>query len=312
MDNLRVGNIEVIIGEKGGRFPFGNTLFIDDQVKVVVDPGAGLQKLAGLKQRSRVDLVLNTHYHLDHIAFNYLFDRSDIYASELESGCYRRLEEIALRYGFDEVYGSGWIPRWIARISDPGTPASPYSLQNRHEWVLSTARLDGVIRWGEELSFGSTEMEVVGAPGHTAGFCCLYFPHERAVYTGDIDLTDFGPWYVKDGDIDDFIASARKIADLPASTFITGHELGVLSREEFLPRLERYLRVIDERDRRILEVLDQPARLEEVVDRGLIYPRRYHIDDWIRAFEVIMTKKHLARLQEKKLVGCDQGYYVAL
>ena len=122
--------------------------------------------------------------------------------NEIEKDCYSSPREIALRYGFHEVFGHDWIESWLARISRPDTPPSPYSLQNRHEWTLSTARLDGTFKWGEEFDLGATSMEVVGAPGHTAGFCCLFFPHQGAVYTGDIDLTVFGPWYVKDGDIE--------------------------------------------------------------------------------------------------------------
>ena len=37
------GPITVIPGNDGSRFPFCTTLFIDDHVNAVIDPGAGIQ-----------------------------------------------------------------------------------------------------------------------------------------------------------------------------------------------------------------------------------------------------------------------------
>ena len=309
MENLRIGKIEVVTGEKGGRFPFSNTLFIDDQVKVVIDPGAGLSRLRAVKEKADIDLIINTHYHLDHIGFNYIFPGARIYCNEIESGCYGNPREIARRYGFVEVFGEDWLDGWLERISRPDTPPSRYSLQNRYEWTLSTARLDGVFSWGETLDFGCTRMEVIGTPGHTAGFCCLYFPDHGVLYTGDIDLTGFGPWYAKDGDIDLFINSARAVASRSADLYITGHEIGAVSRSEFIARLDVYLEVINDRDRKIMAALTRPLTLEELSDRGLIYDRRFHVDAWIRCFELMMIEKHLQRLLQRRMIGFHRGRY---
>ena len=293
------GPIKLIEGEDDSRYPYCRSVFIDDDVKALIDPGAGYRRLTELKRRHHIDMVFNTHFHFDHIAYNYLFDESRILINEKEAPCLRDRKAIPPVIGIEEVYGKGWVDGWLDRIADPMTEKSPYSPQNNHEWWLSTARLDGEYKWGEVLDFGETQMHVIGAPGHSGGFSCMYFPRYGAIYVADLDLTPFGPWYAgSDGDIDQFIASSREIENVDAEFFITGHEMGVLRREEFRAGMDRYLSVIDERDRQILSALSTPLSLEEVVDRGLIYGTRFHVDAWVYMWEFITIKKHLQRLEQ--------------
>lgn len=311
MECIQIGKIKFIPGDKGGRFPFCNSLFIDDSVKTVIDPGAGLNKMAEIKNKASVDLVINSHYHFDHIAYNYVFNESKIYLNETESDCFQNREKIARRLGMTEVYGNKWVSGWLDKISRPDSPQSPYTPQNRYEWWLSTARLDGTYKWGDIFDFGNTKMEVIGTPGHTAGFSCFYFPDHGVIYTGDIDLTNFGPWYCgADGEIDSFIDSARKIAGLNADTYITGHEAGILSRKDFLNQIENYLKIISERDKKIISVLSSPLNLKEIAELGLIYGKKYTVDDWIRAWEELTVKKHLKKLLDKGMVIRFKGKYI--
>ena len=75
-----------------------------------------------------------------------------------------------------------------------------------------------------------------------------------------------------------------------------GHERGVLNRKDFLDGLDRFIAVIDERDRKILSVLQKPLSLTEIAERGLIYGRKYHVDAWIYMWEFIMIRKHVQRM----------------
>lgn len=42
---------------------------------------------------------------------------------------------------------------------------------------------------------------------------------------------------------------------------------------------------------------------------GLIYGEKYLADDWLRAWEELMVKKHLKRLAGKGLVSLVNGRY---
>jgi glyoxylase-like metal-dependent hydrolase (beta-lactamase superfamily II) len=307
---MQFGKIQFIPGEMKGRYPFCNSLFIDDRVKVVVDPGAGLDRLTRVRDTGCVEMVLNTHCHFDHLAYNYLFDQAGIYINEHEGGCFGNIEEVARSVGVAAIYGEEWVQGWVARVSRQDTPQSPYSPQNRHEWVLSTARLAGTYRWGQVFDLGRTRMEVVGAPGHSRGFSCLYFPGEGAVYTADIDLTGFGPWYGgRESDIDLFIESARKIADLDARYFITGHEAGVLGKKEFREGLDAFLEIIDAREQRIASALERPLARKDIAGLGLMYGKKFLVDAWVRAWEEIMVAKHLDRMVDRGELTFDGEKY---
>jgi len=52
-------------------------VFIDDEIKVLIDPGAGLKTLTDLTRETSVDVVVNTHYHYDHIAYIDIIDERD-------------------------------------------------------------------------------------------------------------------------------------------------------------------------------------------------------------------------------------------
>jgi len=58
------GSVCIIWGDKAGRFPFSNSVYVEDRIRVLIDAGAGLEKLEPLGED--IDLVLSSHYHLDH------------------------------------------------------------------------------------------------------------------------------------------------------------------------------------------------------------------------------------------------------
>jgi hydroxyacylglutathione hydrolase len=291
------GHIRVILGEDNCRFPHCTSLFIDDEVNVLIDPGSGLKTLTKLKQNSNIDLVINTHYHFDHIAYNYLFDEAKIIINEKEAPCFRERKNLGTLLGIEEVYGRDSVDGWITRIADSDSEQSPFSPQNRHEWWMSTSRVDGEYRWGDVMDFGKTRMEVIGTPGHSKGFSCMNFPDHGVMYVADIDLTSFGPWYAgSDGDIDLFVSSCQKLKTIDCEYFITGHEKGILNRKDFLTGLDKFIEIIDSRDQKILSLLTKPISLQEIVDQGLIYNSKYHVDAWIYMWEFIMIKKHVQRM----------------
>jgi len=304
------GPVKIIPGKHKSRFPFSNSIFIDDDVKAIVDTGAGSEALEALKKSSHIDLVINSHYHFDHIAYNYLFDDAKILLNDIEAECYRDRHRIGILLGMTEVYGDAWVDDWLTRISNPATEQSPYSPQNNHKWWLSTARIDAEYKWGDIFDFGKTRMHVIGAPGHSEGFCCMYFPDLGIVYVADIDLTVFGPWYGgTDGNIDLFIDSCRKIEQLDAKYFVTGHEFGVVTRDDFRAGLAAFLDSINQRDSLLLAQLTRPMTLAALSDLGIIYGKKFHVDAWVYMWNYLMTKKHLERLITRgRVVQTDEGY----
>ncbi len=317
---LRFGPVTVVPGTPSSVFPRCTSLYVDGgRERAVIDPGAGPEALA--ETVGCVDLVLNTHYHFDHIWGNHLYRSAAVALNPIERNCFPDLEEVGSRLGIREVYGGEGVREWIEAVSTaageragaPGAPASatsvapptaaaPFTPAFRPEWWLSTRTPARAYPYGE-FSVGSARLVMIHSPGHTAGFACPYFPDEGLVYTGDIDLTSFGPWYAgSDGDIEAFVRSARALLDLDAEWYLTGHQEGLLRRAEFAERLEEYLGVIDERDRRALDLLAQGLAPEELGRRGLLYGERFHADPWVRMWDALAARKHVERLRRKGLL----------
>ncbi|MHA1297999.1 MAG: MBL fold metallo-hydrolase [Candidatus Helarchaeota archaeon] len=307
-----IGNLKLVNEKKKSRFPASRTIFIDDKTKVIIDPGADEVLLKKILKNNPINIVFNSHYHYDHISNNFLFQKSKIFINEIESSFFIDRSNIPKNVGVFEVWGQKGIDDWLKYTKDPNSEQTPYSPSRNHKWYLSTDKLDGTYQDGQVFDFGSTEMKVISTPGHSKGFCCFLFPNENAVYTGDIDLTSWGPWYHgSDSDIDDFISSSYKIAKLNVDFFITAHEIGVQTREEFNKKLKEYLKIIDKKDSLILEKLrEKPLTLEEIRDFGLLYGGpQFLTDPWVFAWETVGIKKHIERLQKNNKIVEENGKY---
>ncbi|MGE5577594.1 MAG: MBL fold metallo-hydrolase [Syntrophothermus sp.] len=300
MQSPNFGRVRLIPGKEGSRFPFCTSLFIDDEIRTIIDPGAGPAAFAEHLGGARVDYVLNTHYHFDHINGNHLFPGAKILINKEELEALQSPRKAAEHLGVQEVYGQAGVEEWIRAISSPDTPQAPYSPAFRHEWRLATGRAAGSYPYDEDLYFGATRVRMVFTPGHTAGNCCAFFPDEGMVYVGDIDLTAFGPWYCgTDGDIDLFIQSAKALLNLDAGFFVTAHQEGVFSRPDFQERMDRFLGVIEQRETKLADLLEADMTLAQVLERGIVYQPRYQVDPWIRMWELLSVEKHARRLAQK-------------
>ena len=279
MDIKRFGNIVFIPGTGGARYPHCNSLFIDDEVKAVIDPGSDQACLRDLAAGRRIDVLLDTHYHEDHTAFNHLFADAALWVHEAEAPCYRSYRTFLEFYGLAECpYRKEWDEFLIGKY-------------HWRERAPSRALKDGDI-----LEFGRTRAHVIHTPGHTVGHICLHFPDEGILFLADYDLTPFGPWY---GDfcsgIDQTIESVNRLLAIPARVWITGHQLGIVE-EGFEGLAEAYIDVINRREKKLLDALESPMNLDEIVERWIIYGREREPRYFFDLGEREMMRKHLERL----------------
>jgi glyoxylase-like metal-dependent hydrolase (beta-lactamase superfamily II) len=306
------GPIKIISGKYNSKFPYCRSIFIDDKIKAIIDPGSGREIYLDLVKKNKIAYVFNTHYHYDHIHYNYLFYRAKIFLNKIEAECFKDRTNILKRVGIFQVLGQKAIDEWLYYTQKIDAKKTPYTPSRNHAWYLSTCRLYGTYAYEEPWQCGDTEFKFIHTPGHSEGFCCVFFPQQELMCTGDIDLTPFGPWYGgTDSDIDAFIASSQKIADLDAKTYATGHEIGTLSSSEFKLRLEKYLDIINKRDTKIVTLLESaPRTLEELTKLGMIYGGpKYMEDPWAYAWEQITLLKHLTRLEKNKQILKNGVYY---
>ena len=81
--DVQLGKIRFVCGDNGGKYPFNHSVYLEgDNVRVIIDPSCGLQKLSDLKLKDGVDQVWLSHWHEDHMGFLSLFDHCTLRISE--------------------------------------------------------------------------------------------------------------------------------------------------------------------------------------------------------------------------------------
>ncbi len=286
-----------IEGKNHGRYMFSNSVYIDDERKAIIDTGVGKTLLRKLKKQQVINeqiLVINSHCHEDHIAGNLIFNKSKIAIHKIEAPILADINKLIALYGTDD-------PKY-KELNDNFYAA--FGLKNHNA--------DIKFEDGHIFDLGETKLQVIHAPGHSAGHCCFYEPKEKILFLSDIDLSGFGPWY---GDmsssINDFIGSIRKMIKFNPNVAISSHK-GIY-KDRIIEELKIFLEKIYEREARILEVLEKPHTLEEIVNKAIIYGKIPEPHEIMIIAEKIMVKLHLDRLLlAKKIQENPKDTFVAI
>ena len=281
----QVGAATVLFGPRGGKYPDGNSLLVEGADEILlIDPSLGLWSRPK-EALPRVDRVLLSHCHEDHIAGLPLFPDAIVHLHEDDRVGLRSLDDFLAIYGY----------------------ASPAIEQTfRHSLVEQfhyQPRPDAQGFRGERVFDlgGGVRVHAIPAPGHTRGHCVIRVEPDDALYLGDIDLSSFGPYY---GDawscLEDFEKSLSLARELDARTWITFHHVGVIDdRTAFLARLDRYVSVIRDREERLIAYLAEPHSLDEIAAHRFVY-RPSDAVSFAEPVERRSMGQHLERL-------CAQG-----
>ncbi|ABW66146.1 beta-lactamase domain protein [Desulfosudis oleivorans Hxd3] len=292
MTQQRFGKLVFIPGTNSGKYPFCNSLYIDDEMRGIIDPASDAETLKALAAAGPMDLLINTHYHEDHFSFNFLFPGASLCVHDKDADCLASMDALLSAYGIND-------PDTIALWRDFLVEGFNYRERTPDRRLTD----------GEILDFGKTRLQVVHTPGHTPGHCSFYCEQEGVLFLGDLDLTPFGPWY---GDavssIPDTIASVRRLMEIPARVWITSHNMGVLT-QGVAEAAARYLAVIDEREQKIVDFLSTPRTLNEIAAQWFVYKKPREPEMFYAFGERGMAAKHLEYLMEKGDVTKEGGRY---
>jgi glyoxylase-like metal-dependent hydrolase (beta-lactamase superfamily II) len=273
--------VSVIFTEEG--FTKSNALFIEDDMRVMIDSGPG--NIIEQIMPEKVDILLNSHCHLDHIWDNDRFINSRIFFHPEEKENLKNFRKIVPVEMWDSLMDG-----------DPNSFLN--TILSMKESFLEEWRVDGIISEGDVISAGNTEIQVMHTPGHTSGHLSFFLPDDGILFCGDICLSKVGPWY---GDevtpLDDFIKSIDRIIGMKPEKVVSGHNREVLT-EKIRETFEEYRERIYKREKKILQVLKQnkPLSIDEMAAMFLIYPE--HLSVFVLYWEKSMIVKHLKRLIE--------------
>jgi glyoxylase-like metal-dependent hydrolase (beta-lactamase superfamily II) len=278
-------NILFIEGENKGRYPRSNSMLIDSDVRVLIDTGMGTNLATTIEKERKIDLVINSHGHEDHIACNHVFKNARISSHKLDASLIKSVRKLAELYPTSVEFQRKSMDLLLEQFG------------------LRDSAVDLEFEEGYIFDLGKLKLKVIHTPGHSLGHCCFSIPSEKLIFLADIDLSFFGPWYgCLNCDIDQFIDSIKRVRALKFETAITSHK-GIIRGEEIIEEeLSRYLNRIFEREKELLRFLNKERSIDEIVSKAIIYGHFPEPKAIFKLFERTMIEKHLERLIKRNLV----------
>lgn len=297
-------NISIVFTEQG--FSFSNWLLIEDDTRAILETGLNKGGLHGLDPNS-IELVINSHYHLDHTRGNNLFKNAAIAIHNSEIAPLKSKYAYAYFNSLDE---------WETLMPDIDIFANhkarnfPGQLNSGDDGRIADTRKIISLSDGQIFDFGKTKVEVLHTPGHTAGHCSFLFPNEDLIFSSDICLSRAGPWYGEHlSDPCDMISSIDRIIALNPKRVVSAHRRELI--ENPIPVLTEFKGRISMREERIYKQLrEQPSDIHELAGANLIYS--HHPSVFEVFWEKLMLQKHLKRLMGKGLVRQEKNIYIGV
>lgn len=298
------GPIKIIRAQAKAAYPYCHCLYVDGDVKAVFDTGAGKKAFAELDAEA-VDMVIYSHFHPDHTHGHELFGNSTY--------CIHVLDYPAMVSREDYFYYVG-MHLWEQLLE---APKQEYGKMMREQHpdpdfpdvTSRVKRIDFVFQDGDVFDFGQTKATVIHTPGHTPGHSCFFFEKEGVLFSGDIDLIQFGPWYGSFlSNVDDFLMSIERVKMLEPRVIVSCHRRYIT--ENIAAELDAYRGKILDRERRLLDCLATPKTLKELAAQRIIYT--HHPNVYYVFWEKLMLTKHLERLERLGVVGTDGSVWFKL
>ncbi len=289
-EDRHFGPVWFIPGANRGRYPYCHSLYIAE-AGILIDPASDRERLRELRDHEGVREVWLSHWHEDHITYLDLFPDAKIKISPLDEPPLRDLDILLDWYDLREPHREYWRRVLLETFN------------------YRPRQADGHLAAGEVIPLPETTVEIIGTPGHTPGHLSLYFREQEALFLGDYDLTSFGPWYGdRHSSIEDTIASLRRLRDIPARIWFTGHDAGIIT-DSVIERWQRYENIIYQREERIWAFLSQPRTLEEIVQAWTIYGKPREPLAFFEFGERALAGKHLSWLMKKGSVVEIDGHF---
>ena len=275
----RRGPVSVFFGAKSGKYPDGNQVVVRGRDTLVAFDTPQVANHIG-PALDDAELVILGHVHEDHMAGLHRLPRARVQVHEADLDAARSWAGLSRHYGYPQPVLDDLRRKIEVDFHyRPRPDAAGYA--------------DGAV-W----ELGGVRVRAIHLPGHTAGHNVLLVEPQGIAFIGDFDLSGFGPYY---GDatssLADFRRSLQRLAELPASVWITSHHKGVVEdRALFLELLHAYAARLGEREQRLLQMLaGGPRSLSQLVQQRLLYPPEADAL-WVDCAEQRSIAQHLDEL----------------
>lgn len=281
-----VPGLFLLPSENGGRFPQSHCFVVRTDTEVLIDAGAGINRLQAVAQHWRPDRVIASHSHPDHCGGLWIFAGVRLTSPRQHADIFWQLDKMG------------------DRLVAPGDLAAQWKQFVVDNTGVRDVAADDHFDDLDVFDFGAIKLTALRAPGHLEDHYVFFEPHHGVALTFDIDLTGFGPWYGHpESDVDQFIADVRRLIELKPRALLTSHK-GLIDRD-ITVRLQAFIDIFFQRDRLVLDLLQTPRTPAELVGASPFYRGHPYAPSVMRFWEGVMIDKHLQRLKRDGLAHFD-------
>lgn len=286
----------MIEGENQARFPFCNAFLITGPETVLIDTGIGERRLAQLDRERRIDRVIISHSHPDHIAGCHLLaDRHLMLPAETGPEVHDLLK-LGERFTGTPERGKKWA-----------------AFVKKHLNLEPLREPDARYGNGDILDFGSVRLEAIFVPGHLDDHYCFFDHQSRTLLTTDIDFSSFGPWYGNpECAIRPFASGIQHVMRYPFDQVCSSHKPPIKGRAAATDAFDRFLELFDVHRELIFNLCDPPATLDQMVAISPFYKNRLGDTFVQNVFERNMIRKNLELLKKDSRIMETDGVFQKL
>ncbi|MFX0066928.1 MAG: MBL fold metallo-hydrolase [Candidatus Hermodarchaeota archaeon] len=278
-----------------------NSLLFLDETTLVLETGFqfGSGQLRTVRDLFNPDLILFSHYHIDHIFGCYLFSECPKLIHRSDQPAFISFEEFLTFCFGGSMPNTDELNNWNEHFS------TFLELESLSGWDDLGLDNHQVIESNDTLNLGEMTLEIIHLPGHTPGHCCFYEPTSQVLFIGDFDiLSKFGPWYGwRNTNLSLFRSSTETLKHFvennEITTIVPSHSRP-LQKQKCLDRLIVFNKVFDKRDEQILKFIANQkdgTTISEIADQSFIYQGKKSDPPYVwEFFERIHIEKHVEEL----------------
>ncbi len=277
-------NLFLIEGKNRGQFPFSHSILIisNSNESVLIDTGCGIETLREIKKKYNIYRIINSHTHPDHSAGNWLFQANTE----------------AIMVPVEGFNTSGNILALSNRFTEPGEIAKYWRGHVPKLMGMKDCKPTHSFDAKSEFDFGDVKLLPIYTPGHTMDHYCFYEANDQILFSFDIDLTSFGPWYGhRESNIPQFKESITRLKELEIKTLVSSHK-GIITGNIY-KQLDEFYKKFEERTLKIRALLQAGVlSLDQLVEEKPIYGEFPYVEPLLRYWEKQMIQKHLTEIKQ--------------
>lgn len=282
-----------IQGKNRARYPYSNSLLLD---KYLIDTGISGKYLRKLKRIYKIEHVIISHWHEDHISGNQLLRDAQFYCHVLDKPIIEDINKMIRYYNIEHETVGQELEKMFNLLGMKDTP------------INKTIEDNEIIEINDSL-----RLKVLHTPGHTAGHCAFIELSSKVGFLGDIDLTSH-PYYGNiDANLIDFEQSIQRLLNIDFEIVVTGHRDPILGKLIIKEKLRKYYSIIMDREERILTEFSErssPINPSDLRSKNLIYNKYTLFKDFEILAEEIMIEKHFNKLESTNKIRFNGKGYI--